>query len=320
MYKSLCVALVLIAVVTFSFTAQADEKANPKITANSNVKAVATLTDKEAQAVSFAAGRVLQHVENARLAILHKKTDKALRQVEQGLKLVNIIENTVPKLNVTTDIKSGNISYHNEDEVAQRYVNVFNESYVEDIITPLVQAKKEGKGKQLKSKKEGEDKGKTSAEPALEDFSMWNYATVKLDVVLAKHLLEMAEKTIKDGKNADADAALLDLQTRGVIFSFTEVELPLVEATDNLKLAQLQAKSGEYAEALTTLKLASDDLKRYERITGESRSKEVRSLHQEIDKFTKSLEGEKDLKKAMENAEKEISSWTDRALKWLRNR
>jgi hypothetical protein len=193
MYKSLCFALVLTAVVTFSFTAQAVEKTNPKITVNSNVQPVATLTDKEALAVSFAAGRVLQHVENARLAILDKKTDKALRQVEQGLKLVSIIENTVPKLKVTTDIKSGNISYRNEDEVAQRYVNVFNESYVEDIIMPVVQAKKEGKGKQLKSKKEDEDKGKTSAEPALEDFAMWNHTTLKLDVVLAKHLLEMAE-------------------------------------------------------------------------------------------------------------------------------
>ena len=149
----LCSVLVLTALVTLSFTAQADEKANPKITANADIKPVATLTDKEALAVSFAAGRVLQHVENARLAILDKKTDKALKQVEQGLKLIGIIESTVPKLKVTTDITSGNMSYHNEDEVAQRYVSMFNESYVEDILTPVVQAKKEGKGKQLKSKK-----------------------------------------------------------------------------------------------------------------------------------------------------------------------
>jgi hypothetical protein len=103
-----------------------------------------------------------------------------------------------------------------------------------------------------------------------------------------------------------------------VIFSFNEVELPLVEATDNLKLAQLQAKAGEHTEALATLKLASDDLKRYERITGESRGKEVRALYQEIDNFTKSHEGEKDLKKAMENSENMISSWWERAVKWFK--
>ena len=147
---------------------------------------------------------------------------------------------------------------------------------------------------------------------------MWHHTTMKLDVVLAKHLLQVAKITIKEGKTAAADAALLDLQTRGVTFSFTEVELPLVEATDDLKLAQLQVKAGEHAEALATLKLASDDLKYYERITGESRGKEVRALHQEIDKFTKSLEGEKDLKTAMENAAKTISSWWDRAVKWFK--
>ncbi len=193
--KTLCFALVLASVVGFGFTAQADEKTGPNITLNSDVKPMASLTEREARNVSVVAERVLKHVENARLAILDNNTDKALRQVDQGLKLVSIIENTVPKLKVTTDIKSGDISYHDEDDVTQRFITVFNESYLEDIVTPVVQAKKAGVGKQLETKEEGQSQGKPSAIQPLEDFSMWRQTTMKLDVVLARSLLKTAEKS-----------------------------------------------------------------------------------------------------------------------------
>jgi hypothetical protein len=131
-------------------------------------------------------------------------------------------------------------------------------------------------------------------------------------------MLESAKDALYDGKNENADDALLVLQTHGVTFSTFSVELPLVEAADNLKLAQLQARDGMHAEALTTLKLASDDLKKYEGLTGESRAKEVRKLHQEIDKLTKSLEAKKDLKRELEKAEGQISSWWETAVRWLK--
>lgn len=74
----------------------------------------------------------------------------------------------------------------------------------EDIVTPLIQANKEGKVKHLKGKKEDEGRRKPSATLALEEFSMWSHTNMKLDVVLAKHQLETAARMIRNGKNADA--------------------------------------------------------------------------------------------------------------------
>jgi hypothetical protein len=102
-----------------------------------------------------------------------------------------------------------------------------------------------------------------------------------------------------------------------VTFTYSEAQLPLIAAADNLKRAQLQIKSGENAQALFTLKLASDELKKYEQIMGGNRGKEVSALHQEIDNYIKTLEGEQHLKKTMENTDKMISSWWDRAVKWF---
>ena len=54
------------------------------------------------------------------------------------------------------------------------------------------------------------------------------------------------------------------------------------------------------------------------KIAGENRGKDVRALHQEIDKFTKSLEEKKSLKIEMDNADKAIASWWERAIKWFK--
>ncbi len=81
-------------------------------------------------------------------------------------------------------------------------------------------------------------------------------------------------------------------------------------------LARLEAKEGKYAEALSTLKLASTDLKKYEELSGKSRAAEVKKLHKKIDELTDSLDGKSDLKSDMKNLEDKISSWWDRTVKW----
>jgi len=57
-------------VLGFGISVQASESA--KITSSTQVKALSTLNDKEAQAVSQAASRVLYHTERAQLAIADK--------------------------------------------------------------------------------------------------------------------------------------------------------------------------------------------------------------------------------------------------------
>jgi hypothetical protein len=277
-----------------------------KITANTDVKAISSLSDKESQALSISAGRVLKHTESARQKVLDKNKEGALAEITQGLKLINIIENTAPKHKVVTDIVSEGITYHDEEEVTQRYVAVFNESFIDDIITPVIQTKKTGKS------------NKDNIIAPVKDYSVLSHTSVKLDVIFAKRKLMQAQKQLNKDNFDDAGLALASIQSSGIIFEFDEIELPLVEAAKNLFLSKFEANEGKYIEALATLKQASSDLKKYEELAGESRAAEVKKLHKEIDKMTKSLDGKKDLKSGMEKIEGKIASWWDRTVKWIK--
>ncbi len=147
---------------------------------------------------------------------------------------------------------------------------------------------------------------------------MWRHSSMKLNVALAGDALALAKSELDSDKPEAADAALAVLQSEGVIFEFDEIELPLLEAADNLKLAELELGEGKGAAARATLKLASDDLKRYEQITGESRAKEVRDLHHKIDKLIESLGAENHPGGELEKAKKEIGSYWKHVVKWFK--
>lgn len=298
--------IVIAAVLTFTLAAQTAQSMENKITANTDVKSISSLSDKETQALSISAGRVLKHTESARQKIADQKKDGALKEIAQGLKLISIIENTAPKHKVVTDIKSDDIAYHDEEEVTQRYIAIFNESFIDDIITPVIQTKKTGKN----------NKDKIIAPE--EEYSVLNHTSVKLDVILAKRKLIQAQKELNKDSYDDADLALASIQSSGIIFSFDEIELPLVEAADNLLLAKTETKEGKYEEALLTLKQASSDLKKYEDLSGKSRATEVSKLRKEIDEMADTLVGKKDLKSGMEKIEDKIASWWDRTVKWIK--
>ncbi|MDQ6968181.1 MAG: hypothetical protein Q9M14_05810 [Mariprofundaceae bacterium] len=114
------VSTVAICATVFSFGINAQASESAKITSSTNVKALSTLNDQESQAVSQAAGRVLYHTERAKLALVDKKKDEALKQVNQGIKLIRIIHRALPKYKIPTHIKASDLSYKTSEEVAQR--------------------------------------------------------------------------------------------------------------------------------------------------------------------------------------------------------
>ena len=111
---------------------------------------------------------------------------------------------------------------------------------------------------------------------------------------------------------------LLLFQSEGVLFEYVEIDLPLEEAADNLKLAEIELKEGRQDEAKAALHVAIDELKRYEILVGEKRGTEVKALHQEIDKLTAEL-GKVDLSDAdRQKHVSKISEWWQRATKWFK--
>ena len=100
------------------------------------------------------------------------------------------------------------------------------------------------------------DRGKHAAKKVessvltpLEEYSQWRRSTMKRNVVLAGDALELAKSELNKDKNDNADSALSLIQTAGVTFEFDEVELPLIEAADNLKLASVPRQRLKYCQA-----------------------------------------------------------------------
>ncbi len=249
-----------------------------RICSSVEVQPVAGLSDDEAEEVSFAAGRTLKHIGQARDALREGKKEEAARHVDQGLKLIAIIESVLPHYKVKTAIKSGNLQYEDEEEVAPRYVTLFDELERRDILSPVKQAKQEAAGKGArKGEKSGE--GNEAAGALVVSHVDVNYSAAKLDIPLARHMLAHAKRDLQGGKTDAADEALLAVQSRGVLLEYEEIDLPLEEAADNLKLAEIEMKEGRQAEAKAALHMAIDDLKRYEKLVGENRGAEVKALH-----------------------------------------
>ncbi len=296
-------------VLMSGINAQAGESA--KITSSTNVKALSTLNDQEAQAVSQAAARVLYHTERAKLAIADKKKNEALKQINQGIKLIRIIRHAVPKYKITTSIKASDLSYKTSEEVAQRYVTVVNNSYVEDVITPVVQAKKS---------KAFHHQHKATANPE-EDFSMVRRTSVTLDTFLASRMLNVAKTDVKANKMADAGKALMVIQTSGVVLDSVSVELPLAEAADNLYLAQAEMSKHHYKNALVTLKKASESLKAYGKMSGHAHGKRIGALTNKIDKLTSAIDAhhnKKEIEAMMEKSKEDMASWWHEVKSWFK--
>ncbi|VAW96392.1 hypothetical protein MNBD_GAMMA19-1238 [hydrothermal vent metagenome] len=302
--KPLCSAVLAAALFVSLPVSAATDK--PRIIAETEIQPVATLSAQESQAMSLAAGRVLLHSDNARIAIVEEDKETALKEIKQGLILVKLIENTIPKYKVTTTIKAGDMTYRAEDEVNKHFVSVFNEQYIEDIVAPVVQAKSEA------------DEKKSNSSPGIEDYAIWRQSSMKLNIALAADALALARKELEKGHFDNADVALTLLQTEGVVFEYSVKELPLTSAADDLKLAQLEVSEGKTEQAQATLKRASDNLKKYESLSGESRAKEVRKLHNQIDKLAQLLAKGDHSESALKKAGKEIGSFWDRVVKWFK--
>ncbi len=289
----------------------------PRISSNVNVHSPAALTIKEARELSFAAGRILKHVAQARHAIDEKKTDVAVSHIDQGLKLITIIDSLLPHTNVKTEIKSGNLVYNDDDDVTPRYLTIFDELERRDMISPIVQAKKQAE--QTVPPNKEKDSAATKAHPALGiTHADVVYSAAKLDIQLARTMLNRAKRDLNDNESDAADHALMTLQSRGVLFVLEEIDLPLEEVADNLKLAETELKEGKVEEAKAALNLAADDLKRYEKLVGEKRGCEVNALQEEIDKLTVELS-----KGNLSDADRQkhvsrISQWWHKATNWMK--
>lgn len=283
-----------------------------RIASKIHVEPVAKLTDREAKEVALCGSRIIKHVVQARDALQRQDQAAATTHLQQVSKLLAIIDSVLPRYKVTTEIKSGEHVYHDEDEFTTQYITLFEELERRDILTPVAQAKRAAEQKTA-------DRGKADEEgPMAVTHADVEMSAVRLNLALTHRMLAVAEKLVDEKKFQQADLQLMMLLARGVVFIYDEIDLPLEEAADNLKLAELELKDGRRNEAKAALHVAIDQLKAYEKKVGENRGKEIQALHQEIEKLMKELgEGE-----ATEESNKEhaatVEDWWHQVTMWFR--
>ena len=288
-----------------------------RIVSKIEVDPVTHLSDAEVREVSFASGRILKHVAQARDAIAENHKDVATRHVDQAVKLMKIVDGLLPHYKVRTQITAGDVCYLDEDDVTPRFVTLFEDVDRRDVISPVIRAKHEAGLKVGPTPPQNQPDGKLAPVPLVVTHADVTYTMVKLDIDLARRMLAVASKELGEDKIKQADSALHSLQAGGVLLELEEIDLPLKQTADNLRLAEIEMKDGRHEEARAALQEAIDDLKDYEEQVGEKRGEEVKTLHEEITKLTAELEKDKPSAAEAQKLVSTISRWRDSVSKWF---
>jgi hypothetical protein len=275
--------------------------AEPRITATSRAKPSHELTPAERRATSLAAGRILRHAYLARQAVTEEDKEKVDQEVDQALKLVQILESVEPKYVVTAEIDAGKLSYKADEVVTPPLIPIYDEVGEVELIGPLEAAKKEKRG--------GDDSTEAVEEVDVEHTSL------ALNLAFAKAGLRQAKKALGEGDWKSTDRALADVQ-RSAVFEVDTLDAPLATARQNLYLAHSRVQNGDLEGTRAALDEASQALDNYAKIGGTGRSAEVEKLRSEIDGLSNEIASGKQGDSTSEKIDERILSWWDRVVQW----
>ncbi|HMK34087.1 MAG TPA: hypothetical protein VK463_03395 [Desulfomonilaceae bacterium] len=256
--------------------ARADERISSQVKVSPNVQ----LTNTQKDSLSLAAEQILQQVKEARSDITYSGGAKALKHVQKGLELVNIINIALPEYDLTTTIKSGNATYRDEKKRKQSVIPVSGE--LDELFTrfPYTNTGKQGaEGKQPTGKSEGD--------------ADVRYSRTFLDVRDAEFYLKQAAADLQTKDIAQADTSLATLQDN-VIHELDEVDLPLLSAGLSPIEAARMAVHNQYSGAKVFLKEATDRLKMYKSEVGRDAAKTTQGTINEIKKISNVLQEQKE--------------------------
>lgn len=277
--------------------------ADARITVDTKLEQIGQpLTDEEMRAVSFSAGRILKHVDQAIQAIAKQEKSTALTHIDKGLTLAGIIEQSLPLTTVKSTIKAGKLQYSDEDKVKSLTVPIYQELDMVSILEPVVAAKKATAAKASKAPAKGriEEVGES-------------YLGITLNVADAKTYLETAKDALAKGHVDAASKDLAAIQEK-VTVVYAGERGPLAEAREDLALAHFDMEHGFRKEAQVALTDASESLSRYEKSGGKHQA-DVKTLQAEITALTTELDKSKE-EGVMEKAKGKIMGWWDRVKSW----
>ena len=268
-----------------------------RITSDVKITPQATLTADEQKAISIAAGQTLHHINKARREIKKKDSKPALTNLEQALTLLKIIDNAMPELQVKATIKSGDLTYHNEDNEKRLLVPIFQEE--DEFFDASSSRGKSGKRTVLKN-----PIGRPTFSAGFEETAAF------FDARDAKSLLDEAISRLNRNDLEGADQALAGIQD-DVVFVDAKVDLPLERARMNLMEASRLAVADRFKEAEAFLHRTVGALENYQTEVGGEMAKKTRALINSINALSGKLEQDK------AGAKQKISAFLNELSSWL---
>lgn len=261
--------------------------ADDKITSNITVTPKRKLTQGEYRALSDAAGRILTHVHLALQDIRNNDIDAAKQELNKGLVLVKIIENSAPTFEIDANIKSGDTTYTDKRIIEKLIVPIYSEmDETETVLFPIKQAKKESAAQAA---------AKNSSTPMDIDFI---FTKASLDVKDAKSDLQKALEALDNKDNSLASLSLADIQNRLVVFEYDEWDAPIVRARSDLWQARNSVEGKDWSGAKAYVKDAGESLKVLKDKGGKEVSEKVKAIIDQFSALNKKLDDKKESAKA----------------------
>ncbi|MBS2011062.1 MAG: YfdX family protein [Cyanobacteria bacterium SZAS TMP-1] len=255
--------------------------AAPKITSKVVIDPVQALTPEEAESLSLAAGKLLSHTDKARTELKAKELDKAKADIEKAITLANIVKAGVPAFNVKTEIAAGDKKYVDETKVKAWLVPLHEELDEIKVLEPIRAAKRDANDARNKAAKE-------AGKPQPEQLEVRSTLAL-LDDHPALVGLEKAQKALKENKPEEADKALAELQSDGVLFNYVVAEVPLGKIQADLMAAKTSVKGNHMAEAKSALASASTALENYAKTASAAKKAAAEKMQAEIKQLSTSL-------------------------------
>jgi YfdX protein len=256
----------------YTSTSATTSNDRPRITADIETQPQAQLSGEAKQALSQAAARLLLHVDKARQALATNDKNEAEAQINKSLTLARIIDRTAPVSQVSATIRAGDLVYQDQDTVKMTAIPIYAELGEVSVLGPVQAAK-----------------AQTRRIPVVQDVEL-QHTAVTLDASIAKQQLKTAKAALRNEQSEAADQALAAIQTTGVNFSYTEMDLPLIRARENLTLAKQMVKQQRPEAARAALQEAAQSLSAYGKQTEGAHASQVQTLRQQITELSQNLE------------------------------
>jgi hypothetical protein len=269
------------------------------------------LSQEDSRQVSLLAAQIFQHVDEARKAVDADDPKQARKEVDRGRAAIKAIRALLPRtaVHTKTTAPGGEVIYEDEREVQDDRVPMFEGMLHVQTMAPIVAAKR--------------DAADVAGVQLVGASLLSTEVTVDLDVVEAQ--LSRALKALDGGKPADAAAALVAAQVRGVDFSYRKEDSALAEARDAIWLAKRALEENNSAQARANLEVARQRLKIYREILPDDRRKEVDQMLNEVGQLDAKLRQETGQAQPTTHAERTrqgnaVAKWWDQVNTWFKKR